>query len=201
MVRRRTLSFGEFPDVGRPTFSYAIRGDCRRAGSGPDGARDGAGRTVRAGGGAGAISCRASRWDGAQRQRDQLPRGALVVTLDAPVGSYAAADCPYGWFCFYDLPNFGYPRGKLSSCGWQNLANWSWQFRVESAHYNLDSGYVAFHYQQSQELFRVSTVNRVRSDATPTATGPPTSTGTARDRFRAVHRQRVSVVSVRVLRR
>ncbi|WP_341719265.1 hypothetical protein QQG74_05835 [Micromonospora sp. FIMYZ51] len=93
--------------------------------------------------------------------------GALVVTLDAPVGSYAAADCPYGWFCFYDLPNFGYPRGKLSSCGWQNLANWSWQFRVESAHYNLDSGYVAFHYQQSQELFRVSTVNRVRSDATP----------------------------------
>ncbi|MEV6690357.1 hypothetical protein AB0M35_02605 [Micromonospora sp. NPDC051196] len=97
------------------------------------------------------------------------------VTVPAPAlagpavraGTYAAADCPRGWFCFYDLPNFGYPRGQLSSCGWQSLSTWSWQFRVDSAHFNLDSGYVAFYYQKTQELFRISAVNRVRSDAAP----------------------------------
>ncbi|MGN9808195.1 hypothetical protein ACTMSW_02390 [Micromonospora sp. BQ11] len=93
--------------------------------------------------------------------------GALVVTLRAPVGTYGFADCPWGWFCFYEWPNYGYPRGKLSSCGWQNLATWQWQFRVESAHYNLGSGYVAFRYGYDTELFRVSASNRVRSDAAP----------------------------------
>ncbi|GIJ06859.1 peptidase inhibitor family I36 protein [Micromonospora andamanensis] len=93
--------------------------------------------------------------------------GELIVTLKPAVGVYGVADCPSGWFCFYEWPHYGYPRGKLSSCGWQNLANWSWQFRVESAHYNLGNGYVAFYYHQSQELFRVGVGNRVRSDAAP----------------------------------
>ncbi|GIJ19820.1 hypothetical protein [Micromonospora lutea] len=90
--------------------------------------------------------------------------GEVIVTLDAPVGTYGVADCPSGWFCFYEWPHYGYPRGKLSSCGWQNLSNWSWQFRVESAHYNLGSGHVGFYYHD-QELFRVNPSKRVHSDA------------------------------------
>lgn len=90
--------------------------------------------------------------------------GEVVVTLDAPVGTYGMADCPSGWFCFYEWPNYGYPRGKLSSCGWQNLSTWSWQFRVESAHYNLGSGHVGFYYHD-QELFRVNPSKRVLADA------------------------------------
>ncbi|GIJ33240.1 peptidase inhibitor family I36 protein [Micromonospora sediminimaris] len=90
--------------------------------------------------------------------------GELIVTLDAPVGTYGVADCPSGWFCFYEWPNYGYPRGKLSSCGWQNLSTWSWQFRVESAHYNLGSGHVGFYYH-NQELFRINPSKRLHSDA------------------------------------
>ncbi|MEU0154387.1 hypothetical protein [Micromonospora fulviviridis] len=94
--------------------------------------------------------------------------GRFVVTLRrAEVGTTATADCPWGWYCFYEWPNFGYPRGRLSSCGWQNLATWSWQYRVESAHYNLGSGYVSFYYYFDQRLFDVGAGNRVRSDASP----------------------------------
>lgn len=59
-------------------------------------------------------------------------------------GTDGVADCPSGWFCFYDSTNFGYPRGKLSDCGWQDLAEWGWQNRTESAHYNMATGSVAF---------------------------------------------------------
>ncbi|MFJ6149333.1 peptidase inhibitor family I36 protein [Micromonospora profundi] len=92
--------------------------------------------------------------------------GAFVVTLRAPIGVLATADCPSGWYCFYELPNFGYPRGRLSSCGRQNLATWQWQYRIESAHYNLGSGSVSFYYN-STKLFTIGTGNRVRSDADP----------------------------------
>ncbi|SCF44489.1 hypothetical protein GA0070216_11754 [Micromonospora matsumotoense] len=92
--------------------------------------------------------------------------GTLVVTLRAPVGTHAVADCPLGWYCFYDRPDFGYPRGKLSSCGRQNLATWDWQFRIESAHYNMGSGSVTFYYDSSP-LFSVGAGNRVRTDASP----------------------------------
>ena len=71
--------------------------------------------------------------------------GEFVMTFArtgfSPSGT---ADCPHGWFCFYDSINFGYPRGKLSDCGWQDLARWGWANRTESAHYNLDYGSVAF---------------------------------------------------------
>ncbi|MFG1673074.1 hypothetical protein [Micromonospora sp. NPDC049282] len=90
--------------------------------------------------------------------------GALLVTLRAPAGTYAAADCPLGWYCFYDRPDFGYPRGKLSDCGRQNLATWQWQFRVASAHYNISSGSVTFSYYQTP-LFTVGARNRVLADA------------------------------------
>ncbi|GAB3839318.1 peptidase inhibitor family I36 protein [Dactylosporangium cerinum] len=70
--------------------------------------------------------------------------GTFVVTIEPPEHTTAYADCPAGWFCFYDRPDFGYPRGKLSSCGWQSLAPYGWQDRVESAYYNLSRGAAQF---------------------------------------------------------
>ena len=70
--------------------------------------------------------------------------GALIVTLARDPNVSAAADCPSGWYCFYDGVNYTYPRGKLSSCGWQNLATWAWQNRIESVHYNMSTGTIAF---------------------------------------------------------
>jgi hypothetical protein len=92
--------------------------------------------------------------------------GRFVVNLRRTARTDGTADCPWGWYCFYEWPDFGYPRGRLSSCGWQNLATWSWQYRVESAHYNLGSGYVSFYYYDTR-LFDVGAGNRVRSDAAP----------------------------------
>src|SRR5688572_10896317 len=41
--------------------------------------------------------------------------GRFVMTFVRPdVGTAGVADCPAGWFCFYDFTNYGYPRGKLS---------------------------------------------------------------------------------------
>ncbi|KXK59350.1 hypothetical protein AWW66_24720 [Micromonospora rosaria] len=76
------------------------------------------------------------------------------------------ADCPAGWFCFYEWPNYGYPRGRLSDCGRQNLADWQWHFRTESAHHNMGSGKVRFLYH-GERLFEIGPGNRVRSDAVP----------------------------------
>ncbi|WP_344055000.1 peptidase inhibitor family I36 protein, partial [Planotetraspora silvatica] len=60
--------------------------------------------------------------------------GKFVVTYALPGQQVAlgVADCPSGWFCFYDNINFGYPRGKLSSCGTQDLATWGWRNRISS---------------------------------------------------------------------
>ncbi|WP_327007694.1 peptidase inhibitor family I36 protein [Dactylosporangium sp. NBC_01737] len=70
--------------------------------------------------------------------------GKFVVTVARPAASLAGADCPSGWFCFYDKINFGYPRGRLSDCSWQDLGSWGWRNRTESVAYNLGSGYVTF---------------------------------------------------------
>ena len=80
--------------------------------------------------------------------------GALVVTLAAPPMA-DALDCPAGWFCFYDRPGYGYPRGKLSSCGRQNLATWGWQYRTESAYYTPARGSVRFYYN-NQLLYELT---------------------------------------------
>ncbi|WP_344053944.1 peptidase inhibitor family I36 protein, partial [Planotetraspora silvatica] len=60
--------------------------------------------------------------------------GKFVVTYALPGQQVAlgVADCPSGWFCFYENINFGYPRGKLSSCGRQDLATWGWRDRISS---------------------------------------------------------------------
>jgi hypothetical protein len=67
--------------------------------------------------------------------------GKFVVTYAKP-GVQAAAgtpDCPSGSFCFYEYTNFGYPRGRLSDFGWQDLATWSWQDRTDSVHNNTST--------------------------------------------------------------
>lgn len=92
--------------------------------------------------------------------------GEFVVTLRGPIGTQGTADCPAGWYCFYESPNFGYPRGRLADCGRQGLFTWSWQYRVESAHYNIVHGSAAFYYYDTR-LFEVGAGNRVRSDAAP----------------------------------
>lgn len=59
--------------------------------------------------------------------------GKFVVTYALPgAKALAVEDCPNNWFCFYDNPGYGYPRGKLSDCGWQDLARWGWNDRTES---------------------------------------------------------------------
>lgn len=92
--------------------------------------------------------------------------GALIVTLTAPTAALGTPDCPSGWFCFYEYPGYGYPRGKLSSCGVQELSTWDWEFRVESAHFMRPSGRVAFLYYGTT-LFEIGAGNRTRADAYP----------------------------------
>ncbi|WP_329102999.1 hypothetical protein OG792_25470 [Micromonospora sp. NBC_01699] len=70
--------------------------------------------------------------------------GAFVLTFERPVGTTASPDCAAGWFCFYDRINYGYPRGQLSSCGWQDLVDWGWTDRTESVHFNISYGSVSF---------------------------------------------------------
>lgn len=66
--------------------------------------------------------------------------GRFVVTYAKPgVIQPLAADCPSGWFCFYDYTNYGYPRGRLSDVGWQDLATYGWHDRTESVHNNTST--------------------------------------------------------------
>lgn len=92
--------------------------------------------------------------------------GAFIVTV-VRSSRAASPDCPAGWFCFYEHVNFGYPRGKLSDCGWQDLAPYGWRDRTESVHYNLLSGSVAFfnhgvsaQHTDDVRLFTVGTAQR-----------------------------------------
>ncbi|GAA4588000.1 hypothetical protein GCM10023194_38480 [Planotetraspora phitsanulokensis] len=60
--------------------------------------------------------------------------GKFVVTYALPgQRALGVADCPSGWFCFYENINFGYPRGKLSDCGTQDLGQYGWANRISSA--------------------------------------------------------------------
>ncbi|MEV6969243.1 peptidase inhibitor family I36 protein [Hamadaea sp. NPDC051192] len=80
--------------------------------------------------------------------------GKFVITFaqpaDAPdasgVGILGAPDCPSGWFCFYDYANYGYPRGKLSDCGAQDLSQYGWNDRAESQHNNTYTGVSFFNH-------------------------------------------------------
>jgi Peptidase inhibitor family I36 len=66
--------------------------------------------------------------------------GRFVVTYALPGQRVAGSpDCPSDWFCFYDNPDYGYPRGKLSDYGWQDLYRWRWHDRTESVDNSTNS--------------------------------------------------------------
>jgi hypothetical protein len=98
--------------------------------------------------------------------------GAFIVSVvpAAPRVGTAALDCPSGWFCFYDGVNYGYPRGKLSDCGFQDLGTWGWRNRTDSVQYNLSTGSVTFINETGAtdtSLFSVSTTKRTIADVSP----------------------------------
>jgi hypothetical protein len=102
--------------------------------------------------------------------------GVFVMTfVRSEPATAGIPDCPSGWFCFYDYVNFGYPRGKLSACGWQDLARWGWQNRTESAHYRMSTGSVAFinhadgytHHNFDVAVFGVGTSQPTIADTSP----------------------------------
>ena len=108
---------------------------------------------------------------GKQISPTEVSYGDFVVTVARTDNTSVGADCPAGWFCFYDRVNYGYPRGKLSSCGWQDLATWAWNDRTESVHYNLSTGSVSFinhgarpDHSDDRVLFSVGASNRFLSD-------------------------------------
>jgi hypothetical protein len=108
--------------------------------------------------------------------------GAFIVTVVRAAGAKAAADCPRNWFCFYDRVNFGYPRGRLSSCGWQDLGKYGWQNRTEAVHVNLPSK-VSFLYHGSAADHS--------ADSTAFSIGPfksDSDVGSARNRTDHVYR-------------
>lgn len=80
--------------------------------------------------------------------------GAFVITFAQPadarsasgVGILGTADCPSDSFCFYDYTDFGYPRGRLSSCGPQDLSQYGWNDRAESQHNNSWDGVSFFNH-------------------------------------------------------
>jgi hypothetical protein len=96
--------------------------------------------------------------------------GAFIVdVVPAPNAVEGFPDCPSGWFCFYDYVNFGYPRGKLSDCGWQDLGWWGWQNRTDSVNYAMSTGSVTFVGDGNPpvSLFSVSTSKRSIANVDP----------------------------------
>lgn len=99
--------------------------------------------------------------------------GSIVVTFSRTTTASLTADCPYNWFCLYDGVNFGYPRARFSSCGWQDLYDWNWHDRTESVYYNMPSGWVSFinhigvGHSADVPIFSISTTKRSIIDVTP----------------------------------
>jgi hypothetical protein len=110
---------------------------------------------------------------GTKINSNELQYGPIVVTVVQPTAA-GTADCPSGWFCFYAGRNYTFPRGRLSSCGPQNLARYGWANRVESAYYDLGSGSVTFYDKakasdpnDDRRLFTVSAGTRGDPDTAP----------------------------------
>lgn len=110
--------------------------------------------------------------------RHVLLSSAFVLTLLAPPGVAAAAaraaDCPAGWFCFWSGTNYSGARGKLSSCGRQDLVRYGWGNRVDSAYYDLNNGSVTFYDRvvasdpnDDRALFTISAATRGDPDTAP----------------------------------
>ncbi|MEV0560974.1 hypothetical protein [Dactylosporangium sp. NPDC050588] len=86
--------------------------------------------------------------------------GAVVIT----VAGGRAVDCPLGSVCFYDRPDFGFPRGEVHDCGWQDLSTFGWQDRIESAVFNRSHGLAQF-FDSGTPLFSVGVGHRSLPDA------------------------------------
>jgi hypothetical protein len=93
-----------------------------------------------------------------------MPASAALAGTPASTPVVLALNCPSGWFCFYDETGFLGDRGKLSSCGWQNLRDFQWANRIEAAYYNLSSGSASFYESNGTYLFQVTAANRSLSD-------------------------------------
>lgn len=111
--------------------------------------------------------------NGTKLNFNEVQYGPLIVTVTQTVAA-SGADCPAGWFCFYDGRNYTFPRGKLSSCGWQDLTQYQWGNRIESAYYDLNNGSVTFYDRKSASnpnddvsLFSLNTVTRGDVDTNP----------------------------------
>lgn len=94
----------------------------------------------------------------------------LATTAMVPeVSPRAVADCPAGWFCFYDGRNYTGHRGKLSSCGYQDLATYGWNNRIESVYYDMRNGRVTFYNDGPTDtaLFTVSVATPGDTDVSP----------------------------------
>jgi len=105
---------------------------------------------------------------GTKLNHNEVGYGPLVVTVTRPRAT-AVADCPAGWFCFYAGINYTYPRGKLSACGHQNLADYGWTNRIDSVYYDMQNGKVTFYNDGAVDtaLFTVSTATRSDADVSP----------------------------------
>jgi len=106
---------------------------------------------------------------GTKISANEVGYGPLVVTVNRPLAATAVADCPAGWFCFYAGINYTYPRGKLSSCGYQSLADYGWANRIDSVYYDMQNGKVTFYNDAAVDtaLFTVSTATRGDADVSP----------------------------------
>lgn len=111
---------------------------------------------------------------GTKLDSNEVRYGAIIVTVTRPaITAAATADCPAGWYCFYEGTNYTYPRGKLSSCGWQDLTQHSWGNRIESAYYDLLNGRVTFYDRKTSDpdddaaLFTISVTTRGDPDTSP----------------------------------
>lgn len=100
---------------------------------------------------------------------DNPPLAHPRLADTASITTQAVADCPAGWFCFYDKPNYGGHRGKLSACGYQDLAAFGWKNRIESVYYDLRNGKVTFYNDAAVDLalFTVSVAAPGDTDVNP----------------------------------
>ena len=116
-----------------------------------------------------AVDAYLAKYPGGQAISDNeisYDNGRFIVTLTRPPNTQAAPDCPSDWFCFYERIGYGYPRGKLSDCGWQSLITYGWQDRVESVYYRFSRGKVEFR-DYGTPIFSVGAGSPADSDVYP----------------------------------
>jgi hypothetical protein len=72
---------------------------------------------------------------GTQTSANQIAwrNGTVVMTFpQGGVGTFAASDCPAGWFCFWQHSNFEGRRLQFSDCGQQDLVTYGFRNQTSS---------------------------------------------------------------------